>query len=108
MKNSHPFDMLNFVLKKSQLTWLYHSMELALKNYKHDKNEPQKKIDVVKDHLIFISQLQNEWEITNRINTDYLNQNLILMYKFEQLSKKNKELEKEIRILKESFKNGLK
>ena len=62
----------------------------------------------MKDHLIFISQLQNEWEITNRINTDYLNQNLILMYKFEQLSKKNKELEKEIRILKESFKNGLK
>ena len=96
------FELLSFIHRKTELMWLYGSMELL-----NTKNNPelQKKIDVVKDHLAFLYRLESEYNAINKVNCDYVNQNLVLLDKYQKLSNKNKELEKELKTLKENFAN---
>lgn len=89
-KHVSDFELLSFIHRKTELMWLYGSMELALQNYKGDKTEPQKKIDIVKDHLAFLYRLESEYNAIQKVNIDYVNNNLVLISKIQELEKQIK------------------
>ncbi len=91
---------------------VYTHMDIQLNLYKKsnpdkDVSESENRIDILKGHYIFLYQLESAYNTIQKVNTDYLNQNLMLTYKYQQLSIKNNALEKELKTLKENFENGL-
>lgn len=105
-----PFEFLAFVNRRANLMHTYTYMEIQLNAYKEtnpdkDIRESQDRIDILKEHYEFLYRLELAYNAIQKVNTDYLNQNLMLTYKYQQLSVENKRLEKELKTLKENFAN---
>lgn len=106
------FDLITFINRKTQLLWLYQSMEIQrdeylVKNPTADITELNRKIDIIKDHLTFLQRLQSEYEVVCRVNMDYINVNILLATKNAKLKNEILLLKVEIDTLKKNIESQL-
>jgi hypothetical protein len=74
-----PFGVAQFIIRKTELMYLWGLMELDLAAHKDDNWDLQKRIDLLKQHYVFLNELQREYETIVRVNKDYVHENLSLI-----------------------------